>query len=113
MFVKYALSDNPKALQIERVLDRSKKIFADVPSANIYSWLEFLATSDNKAHVYGFWHFIKRYLLDPEHKFLIESVVCPICGGSIESVGYIKTAYVDGVVIRNRSYFMIYDLGAG
>lgn len=113
LFIKLALADNPKALKVERVLDRAKKLFESVSNPNLYSWLEFLAISTNNAHVYGFWHRIKRYLLDPDHKFLIESVVCPICGGTIESVGYARDAFIDGVIVRSRSHFMIYTLSGG
>jgi len=75
----------------------------------MYSWLEFLSTWSNNARVYGFWHHIKRYQLDPEHKFLIESIVCPLCGGHIESVGYVKDACIDGVILRHRNKFFVFD----
>jgi len=119
-FISYNLevaircSNSPDINRYESLLKKAEKIRDNFSMEDIFNWLQFLSTWRTDTRVFGFWRNIKRYMLDPDHKFLIEQIVCPICNGSITDTG-IKSrfAVVDFVVVRSRSKFFIYNAKAG
>lgn len=104
-------SNTPDINRYESLLSKAFEIFDNYSESDILSWLQFLSTWVTDTRVYGFWKNLKRYLLDPDHKVLVEREICPLCGGSIADSGT-KSQFciIDYVMVRTRSKFMVYDV---
>jgi len=104
-------SDNAAINRYESLIKKAEQILGSHSDKDVFSWLQFLSTWVTDTRVYGFLRNIKRYMLDPDHKILVEQQICSICNGSITTTG-IKTNFciVDYVILRSRSKFLIYNL---
>lgn len=100
-------SDYTAIDRYESMLLKAESIFCDFSYEDIYSWLEYLAVAVTDTRVFGFWRNINRFLLDPDHKLLVVEQICPICNGSIASVGVVDYCSFDFVFIRMRSKFLV------
>jgi hypothetical protein len=89
---------------------KAEKLFAKHSSADVYRWLQFLSTWSTDTRVFGFWRSIKRYLLDPDHRFLVVEHVCPVCDGFVTLVRYVSSVAFDSVIVRTGSKFLVYDV---
>lgn len=106
-------SDIEKINQFESYINKLKTLCSNYCCNDFYEWLQFLCTWANETKVYGFWKYIKNYMLDPEHEILVEQKICPVCGGNYTSVDKVKFCIVDSVIIRHRSYFMVFNFDGG
>lgn len=108
--IAISCSNTPDINRYESYLSKLKTVTDRFSSDDIYNWLQFLCTWSTDTRVYGFWRNIKRYMLDPEHELLVEEVVCPICDGSITPLRHVDYCFVDCVVVKSRSKFLIFDV---
>ena len=99
--------------RFESYLIKLKDLHASYSVGDFYEWLQFLCKWVTDTRVYGFWKHIKRYLLDPEYDILVEGDICPVCGGDITPVDSVKSCIVDSIIIRHRSYFMVFEFDGG
>ena len=107
-------SNSPDVDRYESLLHKAELLFETYDSMDALKWLQFLSKWVTDTRVFGFWRNIKRYMLDPEHKILVEEVVCPICNGSIADVGIkVKFCVVDYVLIRTGSKFFVCNIKDG
>lgn len=106
-------SNNNDINRFESYVHKLEYISKNYSSSDIYSWLQFLCSWVTDTKVHGFWKHIKRYLLDPDFDILVEGHICPICGGDFASVDAVKFCMVDSVIVRHRSYFMVYNFDGG
>lgn len=97
----------------ESLLQKLEILRSKYPDSSFYNWLQFLCTWKTDTRVYGFWKHIKRYLLDPDFEILVESDICPVCGGDFTSIDNVDFCIVDCVIIRHRSFFMVFNFDGG
>lgn len=101
-------SNYPDICRYESLIAKFRNLSESHGPGDFLDWLRFLSVWVTDTRVFGFWRNIKRYMLDPDHKFLVEQVVCPICNGSICDTGItVRSCAVDYVVIRSRSKFLV------
>ena len=114
LFVSAVMKDNiVKSNRYESMLSKFEDLIKHYSDKSFYSWIQFLSVWNTQTKVRGFWRNIKRYMLDPDHVFLIEEDICPLCGGSLTHVRYISDPIIDHVIIRNRSNLCVYDFDGG
>jgi len=113
-FVSAVMKDNVVlSNRYESMLKKFENLLSLYSGNDFYSWLQFLSTWSTQTKVRGFWRNIQRYMLDPDHKLLIDKEVCPICNRSIANVRYVSNPVIDIVIIRNKSNFCIYNFDGG
>lgn len=104
-------SNGPDIDKFESLLRKAELLFDSYDSMDFLQWLQFLSTWVTDTRVFGFWRNIKKFMLDPEHKVLVEQIVCPICNGSIVDTGIkVKFCIVDYVIVRTGSKFIVHNV---
>lgn len=93
------------------ILSKAKKFFKSASDADIIDWFRFLCTWCTDTRVFGFWHTIKRYQLDPVNEdLLVVSSICSICGGSSHKIGYVDNPVIDSLIFRLGSKFAVFNV---
>lgn len=110
LFVSAVLKENiSKSNRYESMLSKFEDLTSCYSEKDFYSWIQFLSVWNTQTKVRGFWRNIKRYMLDPDHNFLIDEDPCPLCNGSVSHLRYVSNPVVDHVIIRNKSDVSIFD----
>jgi hypothetical protein len=105
--------DESKVIKYESMLSKFDSLCKDYSPGNFYSWLQFLSLYKTQTKVRGFWRNIKRYMLDPDYRFLVQEDICPFCGGSLDHIRYVTNPVIDYVIIRHRSNLSIFKFDGG
>ncbi len=114
LFVKYALKENVRLTEkYDSMVSKFDSLVSDFSDMDFYSWLQFLSVHVTQTKVRGFWRNIKRYMLDPDYKFLVKEEVCVVCGSPVAHVRYVSSPVIDYVIVRNKSNFCIFDFNGG
>lgn len=117
-FLYYQLEIAVKCSDIDRInkleshIVKLNQVVKQYSDQDLYKWLQFLCTWVTDTRVYGFWRNINRYLLDPNHEFLVVEDICPLCNGSITTIGVVDSCIVDCVIVQSRNKFCIYNLNS-
>jgi len=110
LFVKAVEHENVRlASKYESMLVKLEKLVSMYSNRDFFEWLQFLSTHSTQTTVKGFWRNIKRYMLDPDHRFLFEEQVCPVCDSVISKLPSCSHIFVDSVIIRDRGGFLVFD----